>query len=121
MLVFGDQVVHVGFGFGEFHLVHTLTGVPMKKRFAAEHTSEIFSDTLEHFLDGGGVTQEGHGHLQTLRRDIAYTRFDVVGDPFDEIRGVLVLDVEHLLINLFGGHSSSEHSGCGEISSVSGV
>ena len=29
LLVFGDQIVHVGFGFGEFHLVHTFTGVPV--------------------------------------------------------------------------------------------
>ena len=47
--------------------------------------------------------------------------FDVVGDPFNEVRGVLVLNVEHLLINLFGGHSTSEHSGGGEISTVSWV
>jgi len=31
------------------------------------------------------------------------------------------LDVEHLLINFFGGHSTSEHSGGGKISSVSWV
>jgi hypothetical protein len=31
------------------------------------------------------------------------------------------LDVEHLLINFFGGHSTSEHGGGGEISSVSWV
>ena len=28
LLVFRDQIVHVGLGFGELHLVHALTGVP---------------------------------------------------------------------------------------------
>ena len=31
------------------------------------------------------------------------------------------MDVEHLLVNLFGGHSSSEHGGGSKISSVSWV
>jgi len=29
LLIFRDQVVHVGFGFSEFHLVHSFTSVPM--------------------------------------------------------------------------------------------
>merc|ERR1711976_847384 len=31
LLVFGNQIVHVGLGFSEFHLIHTLTSVPSKK------------------------------------------------------------------------------------------
>ena len=34
---------------------------------------------------------------------------DVVGDPLNEVRGVLVLDVEHLLVDLLGGHAATEH------------
>merc|ERR1719436_1368904 len=48
LLVLGDQVVHVGFGLGELHLVHTLTGVPVQESLTTEHTSEVLSDTLEH-------------------------------------------------------------------------
>ena len=33
----------------ELHLVHTLTGVPVKEGLAAEHSSELLSNTLEHF------------------------------------------------------------------------
>jgi hypothetical protein len=29
LLIFGYEIVHVGFGFGEFHFVHTFSGVPM--------------------------------------------------------------------------------------------
>jgi hypothetical protein len=72
-------------------------------------------------LDGSRVTDEGNRHLETLWWDIANSGLDVVGDPFDKVRGVFVLDVEHLLINFFGGHSTSEHGGGGEISSVSWV
>jgi len=37
--------------------------------------------------------------------------FDIVWDPFYEIRRVLVLNVQHLFMNFFGGHSSSEKGG----------
>merc|ERR1712201_39547 len=93
----------------------------MKESLPPEHGGELLGDSLEHLLDGSGVTNEGDGHLETLGGNITDGGLDVVGDPLDEVRGVLVLDVEHLLINLFGGHSTSEHGGGGEISTVSGV
>merc|ERR1712188_157113 len=121
LLVLGHEVVHVGFGFGEFHLVHTFGGVPVKEGLAAEHTSEVFSDTLEHFLDGGGVTQEGNSHLQTLRRDVAHGRLDVVRDPLNEVGRVLHLHVQHLFIDFLGGHATTEQSGGGQVAAVTRV
>lgn len=53
LLVFRDEIVHVGFGFGEFHLIHALTSVPMEESLAAEHSSELLRDALEDLLDGG--------------------------------------------------------------------
>merc|ERR1719468_1198850 len=38
LLVLGDQVVHVGFGLSELHLVHALTCVPMKESLPSEHS-----------------------------------------------------------------------------------
>merc|ERR1719486_19526 len=93
----------------------------MEESLSSEHGSELFTDSLEHLLDGGGVTEEGNRHLETLWWDIADSGLDVVGDTFNEVRGVLVLNVEHLLINFLGGHSTSEHGGGGEVSSVSWV
>merc|ERR1712100_734021 len=93
----------------------------MEEGLSSEHGGELLSDSLEHLLDGGGVTEEGNCHLESLGGDVADSGLDVVGDPFNEVRGVLVLDVEHLLINLLGGHSSSEEGGGGEVSSVTGV
>ena len=40
---------------------------------------------------------------------------------FYTLGGVFILDIKHLLIDLVGGHSSSEHSGGGKISSVSWI
>ena len=71
LLVLGDEVVHVGFSFSEFHLVHTFTGVPMEEGLSAEHGGELLTNSLEHFLDGSRVTEEGNGHLETLGGDIA--------------------------------------------------
>jgi len=93
----------------------------MEESLSSEHSSELLGDSLEHLLDGGGVTNEGNRHLETLWWDIANSGFDVVGDPFNKVRGVLVLNVEHLLINFFGGHSTSEHGGGRKVSTVSWV
>jgi len=121
LLIFRDEIVHVGFGFSELHFVHTLTSIPMEEGLSSEHAGELFTNSLEHLLDGGGVTEEGNGHLETLWWDIANSGLDVVWNPFNEVRGVLVLNVEHLLVDLLGGHSTSEHGGGSEISSVSWV
>ena len=93
----------------------------MEECLSSEHAGELFSNSLEHLLDGGGVTKEGNGHLESLWWDIANSGFDVVWDPFNEVRRVLVLNVEHLLINLLGGHSTSEHGGGSEVTTVTRI
>merc|ERR1712086_185608 len=55
LLVFRDEVVHVGLCLSELHLVHALASVPVKEGLAAEHAGELLGYALEHFLDGGGV------------------------------------------------------------------
>merc|ERR1711908_187997 len=121
LLVLGDKVVHVGLSLGELHLVHTLTSVPVKEGLAAEHAGELLRDALPELLDGGGVTDEDGGHLEALGGDVADRRLDVVGDPLHEVRGVLVLDVEHLLVDLLGGHAATEEGGAGEVAAVTGI
>merc|ERR1712217_308947 len=105
--VFRDQVVHVALGLRELHLIHTLTCVPMQEGLAAEHCC--------------GVPGKSHRHLQALRWDVADTCLDVVGDPLHEVTGILVLDVEHLLIHLLGGHAATEQGCSCQIPSVPGV
>jgi hypothetical protein len=80
----------------------------VEESFSSEHRGELFSNSFEHFLDGGRVSEESDGHFESFRRDITNGRFDVIWDPFNEIRRVFVLNVKHLFINFFGGHSSSE-------------
>ncbi|GMR35948.1 hypothetical protein PMAYCL1PPCAC_06143, partial [Pristionchus mayeri] len=121
LLVFRNQVVHVALRLGELHLVHALTSVPMQEGLAAEHGCELLRDPLEELLDGGRVTNEGGGHLETSGRDIAHGSLDVVRDPVYEVRRVLVLDRHHLVVDLAHGHASTEHGSDGEITSVAGV
>ena len=104
-----------------FMIYFTFSGIPMEEGLSSEHSSELFSDSLEHLLDGSRVTNEGHSHLESLGRDITDGWLDVVGDPLNEVRRVLVLDVQDLLINFFGWHASSEESGGSQIASVTGV
>lgn len=100
LLVLGDQIVHVALSLSELHLVHTLTSVPMQESLATEHSSELVTDTLEQLLDGGGVTNEGGGHLEATGRNGAKSSLDVVGNPLDEVAVVLVLHVAHLVLDL---------------------
>ena len=93
----------------------------MKEGLSSEHSSELLTDSLEHLLNGGGVTKESYSHLETLWWDSANSRLDVVWNPFNEVRRVLVLDIEHLLIDFLGGHSSSEHGGGSKIPTVSWI
>merc|ERR1719453_146034 len=46
LLVLRDEVVHVGLGLRELHLVHALTGVPVEEGLAAEHGGELLGDAL---------------------------------------------------------------------------
>ena len=38
LLVLRDQIVHVGLGLSELHLVHALTSVPMEESLTPEHS-----------------------------------------------------------------------------------
>ena len=93
----------------------------MEEGLAAEHGSELLRHALEHLLDGSGVTDKGGGHLESLGGDVAHGGLDVVGDPLDEVGRVLVLDVEHLLVDLLGGHAATEEGGGSEVAAVAGV
>lgn len=121
LLVLGNQVVHVGLGLSELHLVHTLASVPMQESLAPEHGSELVTDTLEELLDGGGVTNESGRHLEATRGHGAEGGLDVVGDPLDEVGRVLVLDVAHLVLNLLHGDLTAEVSGAGQVATVAEV
>jgi len=121
LLVLRDEIVHVGLSLSELHLVHALAGVPVEESLAPEHGSELLRDTLEHLLDSGRVSNEGGSHLKALGGDVANGGLDVVGDPLDEVRGVLVLDIKHLLIDLLGGHAATEEERGSEVASVAGV
>lgn len=121
LLVLGDEIVHVALSLSELHLVHTLTSVPVQESLATEHSSELITDTLEEFLDGGGVSNEGGGHLEATGGNGAESGLDVVGDPLNEVGLVLALDVAHLVLNLLHGDASTEDSGAGEVTAVTEV
>merc|ERR1719258_181356 len=106
---------------GELHLVHALTSVPVKEGLAAEHGSELLGDALEELLDGGGVTDEGGGHLEATGGDVADSGLDVVGDPLDKVARVLVLDIEHLLVDLLHGHAATEHACSGQVATMTRI
>lgn len=42
-------------------------------------------------------------------------------DPWSEIAGVLGLDVEHLLVNFFGGHTTTEGSNTSKIETTTWI
>ena len=80
----------------------------MQESLALEHSSELIAHTLEQLLDSSRVAEERHGHLETAGRDVTLRGEDVVRDPLDEVRRVLVLHVLHLLFDLLHRHLSTE-------------
>ena len=93
----------------------------MQESFTSEHSSELLADALEELLDGSAVANEGGGHLQTTWWDVTHSSLDVVGDPFHKVGAVLVLHIEHLLINFLHGHAASEHGGHCQVTSVTRI
>ncbi|RUS88670.1 hypothetical protein EGW08_003565, partial [Elysia chlorotica] len=98
LLIFRDQIIHIGFRFSELHLIHALARVPVEERLAL--TCKLLGHSLEELLYGGGVANEGGRHLEPSWRDVAHGSFHVVGNPFHKVGRVFVLDVQHLLIYL---------------------
>merc|ERR1711997_796048 len=93
----------------------------MQESLATEHSSELLRNALEQLLDGGRVTNESGSHFQTTRRDVTNSSLDIVGDPFNKVRTVLVLDIKHLFINFFHGHAASENSSHSQITAMARI
>ncbi|KFW68788.1 hypothetical protein AS28_04256, partial [Pygoscelis adeliae] len=116
-----DQVIHVALGLRELHFIHALAGVPVQESLAPEHGRELLRDPLEELLDSRAVANEGGGHLEAARGDVADGRLHVVGDPLHKVAAVLVLHVEHLLVHLLHGHAAPEDGGHRQVATVAGV
>ncbi|KFW68786.1 hypothetical protein AS28_04254, partial [Pygoscelis adeliae] len=115
-----DQVIHVALGLRELHFIHALAGVPVQESLAPEHGRELLRDPLEELLDSRAVANEGGGHLEAARGDVADGRLHVVGDPLHKVAAVLVLHVEHLLVHLLHGHAAPEDGGHRQVATVAG-
>ena len=75
------------------------------------------------FRPRGGMSQtavftlsESHSFIVILGP--AKHREGLTGDPVDKVGGVLVLDVEHLLVHLLHRHPPAEDGRCGQVSPV---
>ena len=77
--------------------------------------------SLEHLLDSCGIASKCHGHLQSLWWDVAHGCLDVVGDPFNEVGWVLVLNVKHLFVHFLGRHTSTEESRSGQVATMARI
>jgi len=93
----------------------------MQESLTTEHSSELLGDTLEELLDSSAVSNESGRHLKTTWWDVTDSGLDVVGDPFNEVAAVLVLDIEHLLVDLLHGHAATEHGSDGEVTAMTGI
>ena len=93
----------------------------MQESLAPEHSSELLRDSLEQLLDGGAVTDESGGHLETTWWNVTYSGLHVVGDPFNEVAAVFVLYIQHLLVHFLHGHAATEHSSDCEVTAVTRI
>ena len=56
----------------------------MQEGLSSEHGSELFRNSLENFLDGRRVADEGGAHGEVARGHVADGSLHVVRDPLDE-------------------------------------
>ena len=93
----------------------TFSSVPMEESLSSEHGGELFRNSFEEFLNGSRVSNESGRHFESSWWDITYGGLDVIWDPLNEIRTILILDVEHLFVNFLHRHTSSEHGCYGKV------
>jgi len=144
LLVLCDEVVDVGLCFHKLGFVHPFGGVPMEERLSTEHGRKLLRHSFEQILNSCRVPDEGGRHLESFWGNVThlfntkrnglfpvfpnsniegnteenkstYRSFDVIWDPFNKVARVLVLDVQHLLINFLHGYPSTENNGCSQI------
>ncbi|KFO56362.1 hypothetical protein N302_08994, partial [Corvus brachyrhynchos] len=106
-----NQVIHVAFCFCKFHFIHSLSCEPVEEGLSPEHGRKLLRDPFEELLDGSAVANEGGGHLEATGRYVTHCHLDIVRDPLHEVAAVLVLDGQHLLVNLLHGHGAAEDGG----------
>jgi hypothetical protein len=66
----------------------------------------------------GTAQHEGGRHGQAPRRDVTHAGLHVVGDPLHGVGRVLVLHVDHLLVDLVDAHLPAEHGRGGDVTPV---
>lgn len=93
----------------------------MEESLSPEHHAELVGNTLEELLDGGRVTNEGDRHLEASRRNVAVSGLDIVGNPLDEVRRVLGLDVLHLVLDLLHRDLTAEVGSDRQVATVARV
>ena len=93
----------------------------MQESLSAEHSSKLFRNSLEDFLNGSRISNKGGGHFKATRRDVANSCLNIVGDPFNKVRTVFVLNVQHLFVNFLHGHTASENGCNGQVAAMAGV
>merc|ERR1712151_1250717 len=107
ILIFSDQVTNILVRFLEFHLVHTLTLIPMQESLSLVHFGKLCANALEDTLNGRGVGNKGARNLRSLWGYGNHRRLDIVWNPRHKIIRHLLLNFGHLIINLLRGNLSS--------------
>ena len=80
------------------------------------------SNSLENLLDGSRISNKGSGQLESFGGNITDRILDVIWDPFNEVRRIIVLDIAHLLMDFPPRRqSSSENRRGSEKSSMPGI
>ncbi|KFO97397.1 hypothetical protein N300_05296, partial [Calypte anna] len=113
-----NQIIHVAFCFCEFHLIHSFPCEPVEEGLSLEHGRKLLRDPFEELLNGSTVANERGSHLEATRRYVTHCHLDIVWDPLHKVTAVLVLDGQHLLIDLLHRHGTTEDGGHRQVSPV---
>lgn len=85
----------------------------MQESLTPEYGSELITNILKEFLDRGRVTNKGSRYLKALRRNRVESSLDIIRNLLYKVRGVLILDIAYLVLNLLNRDFTTEISSAG--------
>jgi hypothetical protein len=118
LLVLGDEISNIGLGLSDIHFVHALAAVSVVESLASE---ELVANMLEQLRDESAVTDEGRRSLKAGRLDAIERSYDAVGNLFEEVGGVHVLDVTNLIFDLLHKDCTTVYSGVSQLAAIAEV
>lgn len=91
LLIFRDEGWQTVLSLQEIKFLHTLGGIMVEIRLSSEHCLKLVEQCRKHILNRGRIWQRSSRYIRIIRWYVAYSSFNIMRNPFDVMRTVLIL------------------------------